>query len=47
MGIIGVSEYMKNAEEAVIAIIKGSKQSNVYHFLEKHREKSAVDLGLK
>ena len=47
VGIIGVSEYMKNAEEAVISIIKGAKQSNVYNFLEKNREKPVIDLGLK
>ena len=47
VGIIGISEYVKNAEEAVVSIIKGAKQSNVYHFLEKNREKSVVDLGLK
>ena len=47
VGIIGVSEYVKNAEEAIISIIKGAKQSNVYNFLEKNREKPVVDLGLK
>lgn len=47
VGIIGISEHVKNAEEAVISIIKGAKQSNVYNFLEKNREKPVVDLGLK
>jgi rRNA processing protein Krr1/Pno1 len=47
IGIIGDVEYIKNAEEAVIAIIKGAKQSNVYSFLEKHQQKPVVDLGLK
>jgi len=47
IGIIGDSEYMKNAEEAVIAIIKGAKQSNVYSFLEKHQPERIIDLGLK
>lgn len=47
VGIIGISEYIQNAEEAVISIIKGSKQTNVYHFLERNREKPVVDLGLK
>ena len=47
VGIIGVSEYVKNAEEAVISIIKGAKQTNVYNFLERNREKPVVDLGLK
>ena len=47
VGIIGISEYVKNAEEAVISIIKGAKQTNVYNFLERNREKPVVDLGLK
>ena len=47
VGIIGISEYVKNAEEAVISIIRGAKQTNVYNFLEKNREKPVVDLGLK
>ena len=47
VGIIGLSEYVKHAEEAVISIIKGAKQSNVYNFLERNREKPVVDLGLK
>lgn len=47
VGIIGISEHIKNAEEAVISIIKGAKQTNVYNFLERNREKSVVDLGLK
>ena len=47
IGIIGDSEYMKNAQEAVIAIIKGAKQSNIYSFLEKHQPERIIDLGLK
>jgi len=47
VGIIGESEYIKNAQESIISIIKGSKQSNVYNFLERHQVKSIVDLGLK
>ncbi len=47
IGIIGFPEYIKNAQEAVISIIKGTKQSNVYTFLEKHQVKPVVDLGLK
>lgn len=47
VGIIGGSEYIKNAQEAIIAIIKGSKQSNVYSFLEKNQVKPIIDLGLK
>lgn len=47
VGIIGSPEYIENAHEAVISIIKGSKQSNVYKYLEKHQTKPVIDLGLK
>ena len=47
VGIIGLPEHMENAQEAVISIIKGSKQANVYAHLEKHQLKPILDLGLK
>ncbi len=47
VGILGDPERIKNAQEAVISIIKGTKQANVYSFLEKHRVQPIVDLGLK
>lgn len=47
IGIIGEPEKMKIAQQAVISIIKGTKQANVYSFLEKHRKYSIIDLGLK
>jgi len=47
IGIIGDPEYIKYAQESVISIIKGSKHSNVYSFLEKHQIKEVIDLGLK
>jgi len=47
VGIIGNAEYIKNAQEAVISIIKGTKQGNVYSFLEKHQVQPVTDLGLK
>ena len=47
VGIIGPPEHLANGQEAVISIIKGAKQSNVYSFLEKHQVKSIIDLGLK
>jgi ribosomal RNA assembly protein len=47
IGIIGELEYMKNAQDAIIAIIQGSKQSNVYAYLEKHQIKPEIDFGLK
>jgi len=47
IGIIGEPEHIKNAQESVISIIKGSKHSNVYSLLEKHQVKPVFDLGLK
>ena len=47
VGIIGDPEYIKNAQEAIISLIKGSKHSNVYNYLEKHQIKPVFDLGLK
>lgn len=47
VGIIGSPEYIENAQEAIISIIKGAKQSNVYSFLEKHQIKPITDFGLK
>ncbi|MBW6442191.1 hypothetical protein K0A97_00195 [Patescibacteria group bacterium] len=47
IGVIGEPEHIKNAERAVILIIKGSKHGNVYSYLEKHQIKPVLDLGLK
>ena len=47
IGIIGHSESIHSAEEAIISIIKGSKQSNVYAHLEKIKPLPIGDLGLK
>lgn len=47
VGIIGSPELIKNAQDSVILIIQGSKQANVYSYLEKHRIKPVIDLGLK
>ncbi len=47
VGIIGDPEVMLNAQNAVMSLIRGSKQANVYAFLEKHRVKPIWDLGLK
>lgn len=47
VGIIGAPEYIKNAQDAIISIIHGSKQANVYNYLEKHHVRSIFDLGLK
>ncbi len=47
IGIIGSPELIKNAQESLISIIKGTKQANVYSYLEKHQPKPVLDLGLK
>lgn len=47
VGIIGSPERIENAQEAIVSLIKGAKQSNVYNFLEKNQVKEDVDLGLK
>lgn len=47
VGIIGHPERIKTAIDGVISLIKGSKQSNVYSFLEKHQPRPIIDLGLK
>jgi len=47
VGIVGDAEHIENAQQAVISVIKGSKQANVYAFLEKHQVKPPFDLGLK
>ncbi len=47
VGIIGTPECIKNAQNAVISLVRGSKQANVYSYLEKHQVKPVLDLGLK
>jgi ribosomal RNA assembly protein len=47
IGIIGRPEAIEAIQEALISIIKGSKQSNVYAHLEKVRPRPVEDLGLK
>jgi KH domain-containing protein len=47
VGIIGLPEYIKNAQDAIISIVQGSKQANVYSYLEKHHVQPVLDLGLK
>lgn len=47
VGIIGDAENIENAQQAVVSIIKGAKQSNMYSFLEKHHPQPILDLGLK
>lgn len=47
IGIIAPSEFIENASNAVIAIIKGAKHATVYKFLEREKYKEVEDLGLK
>jgi len=47
VGIIGSPENIEKAQNAIISIIQGSRQANVYSYLEKHRTKQILDLGLK
>lgn len=47
VGIIGPPECIENAQDAIISIIRGSKQANVYAYLEKHQVKPVDDFGLK
>ncbi|MEM4326242.1 MAG: KH domain-containing protein [Candidatus Pacearchaeota archaeon] len=47
VGIIGDPDNIKNAQEAIISLIKGAKHSNVYSYLEKHRVQPVFDFGLK
>ncbi len=47
VAIIGDAEYMYNAQQAIISLIRGSKQANVYAYLEKHQVAPVFDLGLK
>ena len=47
VGIIGSAEDIDNAVTALINIIRGSKQANMYRFLERmNREKKAHDAGI-
>lgn len=47
VGIVGYVEFIKNAQDAIISLIQGSKQGNVYAYIEKHQPKFEPDLGLR
>lgn len=47
VGIIGAPEYIKNAQNAIISLIRGAKQANIYGYLEHHKVEPVFDLGLK
>jgi len=43
IGIIGPPEDLENGHKAITSIIKGSKQSNVYGFVKRIKEKQIFD----
>ncbi|MEK6844714.1 MAG: hypothetical protein AABX44_00495 [Nanoarchaeota archaeon] len=47
VGIIGDSENLERAQNAIILLIKGSKHANVYAFLERSHPEPILDFGLK
>ena len=47
VGIIGDAENIESARQAIISLIQGAKQANVYAYLEKHHPLPIMDLGLK
>lgn len=48
ISILGPTQRMRGTTTAIIKLIKGSKQANVYAFLEKEKAKPKItDLGLK
>lgn len=47
VGIIGPVELFENARESILALIRGSKQANVYRVLEKNQFEPVEDLGIK
>lgn len=47
VGIAGYADEIRTAQNAIISIIQGAKQSNVYSYLEKHRPEPILDFGLK
>lgn len=49
IGIIGLAEGIEEATTAVTNLVRGTKQSNVYRFLERMNtsRKDKADLGLK
>lgn len=47
LGIMGVPECIKNAQNSCVSIIQGSKHSNVYKFLEKNKLVEVENFGIK
>ena len=47
VGIIGDALLIKNAQDSIISLIKGTKTANVYAYLEKHQPAKFEDINLK
>jgi ribosomal RNA assembly protein len=47
IGVIGDPEKLQAAQDAITSLLRGSKTSNVYSYLERHQPKKIWDLGLK
>jgi len=47
VAIIGETDKIKAAQRGIISLIQGSKQANVYSYLEKHQPEPVLDLGIK
>ncbi len=47
VGIIGQPEHIEFATQAIISLIKGAKQANIYSYLEHHKVLPVVNLALK
>src|SRR3989338_4051106 len=47
VGIIGDSENIERAQNAITMLIKGSKHANVYAFLERSHPEHILDFGLR
>ena len=47
VGVIGDPEQISNARKAIISLIRGAKQANVYSYLEKYHVEPVYDFGLK
>ncbi len=47
VGIIGPAESIRFTEGAIISLIKGAKQANVYAHLEKNHPQPILDFGIK
>ena len=47
VSIIGKAENIKETMTAIETLIRGSRQTNIYSYLRKHKNKDIDDLGIK